>query len=461
MTRGRVGSGLALCAVLLVAGLLYGRSLHVATNYDEQVYLSSLDALVHGQALGRDVYASQPPGFYTLLRAVSLLPGDGVTALRVPFLLIALLGLGAAYAVGHRIAGLWGGLGGAAVLAITAPYPVQAASVQADTASVVLALCAFAVLLYARRNPGVAAAAGALAGAAVSVKLLALPIIVPFAVLLVGWRSWRLAGAVAIGAATVWAGLLIAYAGALPDLWQSVVTDHRLARELGPSLGDNVHRVLLHPIEWQTPAGLLVPIGLVCAVLLKRRIETLALFAWIAASAAFLVYQQPLFDHHMVLIATALAVTAGTGLGALVERTPEPARIAVVGIGALLLAAGIVQEERRLARQDGEPAAIRAVANELHSRTTPDELVGTDLPIIAYLADRRVPGQFVDTSYVRLGIGSLTDAEILSTLARDNIRAVAVGRTFADRPELERGLAARYPTKLERDGITLYLARRS
>ena len=71
-----------------------------------------------------------------------------------------------------------------------------------------------------------------------------------------------------------------------------------------------------------------------------------------------------------------------------------------------------------------------------------------------------MPGQFVDTSYVRLGIGSLTDAEILSTLAREHIRAVAVGRTFASRPALVRALAARYPTKHEHDGITVYLARR-
>ena len=64
----------------------------------------------------------------------------------------------------------------------------------------------------------------------------------------------------------------------------------------------------------------------------------------------------------------------------------------------------------------------------------PDELVGTDLPIVAYLADRRVPGQLVDTSFVRLGTGSLTDAEILEEL--DGVRAVVVGREFANRQAL-------------------------
>ena len=71
--RPRLVGALGLLAVLVFAGLLYGRSLHAAANYDEGVYLASLDALTHGQSLGDDVYASQPPGFYTLLRAASLL----------------------------------------------------------------------------------------------------------------------------------------------------------------------------------------------------------------------------------------------------------------------------------------------------------------------------------------------------------------------------------------------------
>ena len=82
--------------------------------------------------------------------------------------------------------------------------------------------------------------------------------------------------------------------------------------------------------------------------------------------------------------------------------------------------------------------------------------MGTDLPIVAYLADRRVPGQLVDTSFVRLGTGSLTDAEILEEL--EGVRAVVVGREFANRPALIRELAARYPEQVSQDGVTIYLA---
>ena len=157
--------------------------------------------------------------------------------------------------------------------------------------------------------------------------------------------------------------LLVGYAGALGELWESVVADHRDARDLGPSAADNIERVLLHPLDWRTPAGLLVPIGLVAAVLLLRRVELLALGAWIVTSAVFLVAQQPLLDHHFVLLAATLAVPAGAGLGAAVSRIPVPARYAVAGAAALALAIGFAQEERRLWRQDGDPPGVTWAGN--------------------------------------------------------------------------------------------------
>lgn len=455
---GRRRQVLAACALAVAAAVVYARSLDAPANYDEGVYLASLDALAHGQVLGEDVYASQPPGFYALLRAASLLPGDGVEAIRLVFLLVALAGLGAAYWIGARLSGAWGGLAAASLLAVTAPYPVQAARVQADTAAVVLALCAVALLFHAARSGWRHAGAGALTGAALSVKLLAAPVLAPIAVVLVARRSPRLALAVGAGAAAVWALLVAAHARALPELWRSVVADHTGARDLGPSLADNLERVLLHPLDWATPAGLVVPAGLACAALLLRRLEALALAAWIAAAAGFLVLQRPLLDHHLVLLAAVLAVTAGAGLGAAVGRVPRPARLALVGVAALALAAGLVQEGRRLDRLgSGELAAVRAAADELRRRTRPGELVAADLPIVPYLADRRVPGELVDVSFVRLGTGSLTDADILAALERGHVRAVVVGRLLAERPGLLRELAARYPDRVRVDGITLAL----
>ena len=148
--------------------------------------------------------------------------------------------------------------------------------------------------------------------------------------------------------------------------------------------------------------------------------------------------QQPLLDHHFVLLAATLSVPAGAGLGAAVTRISEPARYAVAGLAVIAIAVGFAQEERRLWRQDGDPPGVTWAADQLRNRTGPDDLVGTDLPIVAYLADRRLPGQLVDTSFVRLGTGSLTDAKILEEL--EGVRAVVVGRELANRPALIREL---------------------
>lgn len=455
-SRRWLPEALALAGLLAVAAFVYVRGLEAAANYDEGVYLASLDALRHGQALGTEVYASQPPGFYVLLQALSLLPGDGVEGIRVAFVLVALVGLVSSYAIGRRLAGAWGGLGAAGLLAVTAPWPVQTPRVQADTASVAIALAAVAVAFYAKQRPWRWAAVGALAGAAISVKLLAVSVLVPLAVLLVGQRSWRAVGAAVAGAAVVGATLLAVYGDALSELWDSVVADHRSARGLGPTYGDNIERVFLHPLDWRTPAGVLIPVGLVCAVWLLRRIELLAFGTWIAASALLLVVQQPLLDHHFVLLAATLAVPAGAGIGGAAERVPAPFRYAVVGVAGLALAVGFAQEERRIWRQDGDPAGVTWAADQLRRRIQPDERVGTDLPIVAYLADRRVPGQLVDSSFVRLGTGSLTDAEILEAL--EGVPAVVVGRLYAERPALLAALRKRYPRQVTNEGVTIFLA---
>jgi hypothetical protein len=201
----------------------------------------------------------------------------------------------------------------------------------------------------------------------------------------------------------------------------------------------------------------LVVIGLACAVVFLRRIESLALAAWIFVSAGFLILQQPLLDHHFVLLATALAVPAGAGLGAAVVSAGR-ARLVVAGALAVALALAVVQEQDRLADQEGEPPGVTWAVERLRTTTRADDLVGADLPIVPYLADRRVPGQLVDTSFVRLGIGSLTDREILDEIDSADVAAVVLGREFRSRPLLFRDLVARYPLQDSVDDVTVLVA---
>jgi 4-amino-4-deoxy-L-arabinose transferase-like glycosyltransferase len=129
----RLGPELGVVAALLAAaGFLFSRNLDTATNYDEGVYLASLDALEHGQTLGSEVFASQPPGFYLLLRIVGWLTPHSVHSARIGFLVVAVLGCGAAYALGRALGGLEGGIFAAGLLAILPPFPGEAMRVDAD-----------------------------------------------------------------------------------------------------------------------------------------------------------------------------------------------------------------------------------------------------------------------------------------------------------------------------------------
>jgi 4-amino-4-deoxy-L-arabinose transferase-like glycosyltransferase len=403
----------------------------------------------------------QPPGFYVLLQAFGFVFGTSVADVRVGFLLLALAGLAAAFVAGRAISGTLGGLAAAGLLAVAAPYPAQAAQIEADTVSTVLALAAIAFLVERRAGPWHAAASGALAAAAVSAKLLAVPVAAPLAVLLLARPTRGKLLAFAGGALAVAGALAIRYAYALGPLYDSVVVEHRNAQSLG-SFGDNVHRVLLHPLDWHTPAGLLIPLGIALAMVIAPGVETAALGAWIVASGAFLLYQRPLLDHHLVLLATALAVTAGAGFGAGLRRLPRPVLAAGATLLAAAVAAGFVQEHRRLARNAlPEPAEVRWAVNAVRTRTPPADLVATDLPIVPYLAGRRIPGELIDSSYGRLLSGTQTTEEILAVLRRRRVRAVLVGRNYRLKPDLIAALRARYPRHLENDGVTFYLAARS
>ena len=86
--------------------------------------------------------------------------------------------------------------------------------------------------------------------------------------------------------------------------------------------------------------------------------------------------------------------------------------------------------------------------------------MATDLPIVPYLAGRRIPGQLIDSSYGRLLSGTLTTAEILRVLQHERIRAVVVGRNYRKKPDLIAALRARYPRLASADGVTLFLASR-
>jgi hypothetical protein len=238
---------------------------------------------------------------------------------------------------------------------------------------------------------------------------------------------------------------LAAYAGVLGDLWRSVVSFHRDARSY-PSPESNGH-VLVHFLDFRTPSAWLVLVGLGATVIAWRR--AWPLWVWAAAAALFLLWQKPLFDHHLVLLCAALGVAAGVAAG----RLPTAA-VAVVLLG--LLVGGAQQFHRIGLRVAARPAEWSWAAERLRACPEP---VAADQQIVAFQAHRRVPGQLVDTSLVRLATKSLPPDRVLQVIDREGVRAVYAGRSFLEYPKILAGLEQRFGTPVRRGEARLYARR--
>ena len=440
--------------------LLFGRLVGSDTDYDEGVYLSSVDALEHGQRLGEDVFAPQPPVFYLLLRVISVAGADSVSGFQIGMVVLAVLTCLAAYLLGRAIAGPVAGLTAAALLTVAPPFPLFAHRVLADLPPLGIALVAFWLAWVARerRSLGIATAGGAVLALAVAVKPNAVLAVLPFLLLLLWERSgWgRMLVAALGGAAAVGAVLAFAYRDVLGELWESVVVYHRDARDT-PDVIDKWHELATF-LDWRTPFAWLVVAGLAASVLLARRWQTgavWALWGWAAISLAFLAYHHPLHYNHLLVLPVTLAVPAGIALGALAEQLPW--RNLALAALALFLVAGYVQQQRRVVLDDvPEQPELVAVARYLEREADPVDFVVSDQSIVPFLADRRVAGPLVDTAVLRFETGSLTNAEVMRTLESWKVRAVVAGRAFAARPQLLQALERRYGPPRRVAGIPVY-----
>jgi 4-amino-4-deoxy-L-arabinose transferase-like glycosyltransferase len=456
----------ALAAVLVAAAavLVYTHALGTRTNYDEGVYLASLDAMRRGQALGTDIYTSQPPVFYWLLRVLAAPFGSSISGIRVGFALLAVTGVAAALVLGWRLYGPPAGVAGAALVAIGPPYPSVAPTVSADVPAVVLGLVSLVLVTSALPRGASrlwAGAAGALLALAVLTKLLAFPFVVPFVALtLAAKAARRVLPAAILGAVLAASVVVAANAAALGDVWREVVTDHTDARGLGSFSGnvDQIRRFL----ELRTPFGWLVPLGFLAFVLSRRAHRTWPLWTFVPAAAGFLLLVRPLADHHLVLLSVACAIAAGPSLALAIGGLPRPVEVGATTVLVLFVAAGIYQEQRRLHRNDApEPAEVMWAVEAVERTTSRNALVVTDQPIVVFRAQRGTAGPLVDISNTRVTGGTLTAADVTDEIRRSRPDAVLVDRMLRFLPEVVAWLDRRYPERVRCGTATLYLSSRA
>jgi 4-amino-4-deoxy-L-arabinose transferase-like glycosyltransferase len=449
----------ALALVVALAAYVYTRDLHTYPNFDEGNYLGSLDALRHGQALGRDVFLDQPPGWYLLLVAVSYPFGNSVSGVRTGLMAVTLIAILAAYVCGRLAGGPIAGLVAASVMAVARPLPGFAGLVESEPASAALAVAAIALAVYAyhrRFRPWAAFAAGVVLAASTAVKLpgatAALPIAALAALCGSGPLLRRLLLPVA-GAAAVVAALVLAYRNVLPQIWHGVFVAH--TRILGSrTAASNLHRASTF-VDPRTPFGCLVIGGALASLVVAARGRDRRLLAslwlWSVAGYGFVLAMHPLSDHHLVFLAVSLALPAGVGLGLLATH----AGLGRVAAAVLLLAvaaffaAGVVKDRNEIVGANApEPPEIRWAVSQLRTHTPPGRLVVSDLPIVPYLARRQMPGQLIDTSIARIALEDLPPRGVLRLIDQTHPDAAIIGRMFQTKPAIVAGIRSRYATRL-------------
>ncbi len=166
------------------------------------------------------------------------------------------------------------------------------------------------------------------------------------------------------------------------------------------------------------------------------------LWLWSAASVVFLVWHRPLWEHDVVILTAGLAVAAGVGIATL-PVDGRALKTAVVAACVVVIAATIAL---RLQSTSGsvDPGLERAAA-VIRARTPSGSEVASDLPIIPFLANRRQPGQLVDTSSTRIGSGWLSAQRIIRVISRSRVSAVVIGHNLALIRQVVRGVRARFP----------------
>lgn len=519
---------LAVVAVLALALRLWPLG-GAPTDYDEGVYWQSLRNLAEGHALYTQIFSSQPPGFLIGVYPFYALLGQTLAAARFGVVVYSLIGLAAMYMAGRLLGGRWVGLAACALLAFDPTYVKESHTLQAEAPAIAFAVLCVALAIAAGKKAAtgrrhewragmLAAASGAALALGMLIKLFDLVALVPAMLYLLapvypafrleGWRvrlrgrSELLAGLRAslpsLGLFAV--GFLLATALMLApfiarwDVFYAQVFSFHLAAEhaVNPGLLYNLQLIFT---AWEMlPLALLTLVGVVAAVRHGRVATILTPTLWLVASFILLLDQQPLFDHHRVLLSPALALTAACALPLLFAARASRAKHARLGelrpdaaierandagtsrastgrpyhtaaqyalaalLAVLLLGSGMSAIDDRVAAKPPMASQSRA-ARALEGLTVSGDVVASDDQYVAALAGRTVPPELVDTSLVRIKTGDLSAARLEALLTHDDVRVILFfsGR-FALIPGFEDWVRANYTQVLDLgDGRALFV----
>lgn len=505
----RVALGLAVLAFALRLWPLGTFSI----EFDEGVYWQSLRALAAGHPLFTSVFSSQPPAFLLSILPFYSLFGSTLGAARFGVALYSMVGVVSFYAIGRALCGRWAGLLAGALLAFDPLYLTESHTLQAEAPALAWLALAVVLAVYAprandsRRARVLAFGAGVFLALGILTKLFDVIGLVPV-VCYLGQPWWSaalgddgrlrvpppmllrqrlaevrsVAVAAILGGGVVTAFVLLPFVGRWGTLWSQVVTYHLTAgATVNQGLGYNL-RLLATTLS----GDLLLPVAALAILLLAitghvRDWPLLPPALWALAAFAFLVRQQPLLVHDITLITPPLALFAALALGLAWRVVTEPAgaeaprlaiprrqslsrasfhavfgrlgvfRVAVLALAGLAVTCGVVfSVNADVTAARFFPAAEVEMALALDATTPSRDVVVTDDPYAAALANRSVPPQLVDPSSVRIQSGYLTASQLERIITQDDTRTILFGTgRFTQIPGFQQWVSAHFQQAID------------
>ncbi len=487
---GWVALGAGVLALVLALQTLQGQ----ISDYDEGVYWQSLRAMADGHPLFSSVFSSQPPLFLLSVYPFYMIFGQSLSAARLALIVFSLAGIAGTYVAGRALG--HGAIGAVAclLLALDPLYEHGAHTLQAELPSVALQIWAVACAVLAMRASGrrrtwLVVGSGVLLGCALLIKLFAIAALVPIVLYLsvplarrwldkggnlrwpprsevwdglrqiaptLGWLAAGLFGAIVV--------ILLPYIGQLGTVYDQVVRFHLAAAQAdSQSSRDNLQLI----VETLWDARLVfIAVPAIIVVVWRRMWVSAPLILWALVAFITLLRQQPLLEHHIVLLSPALALVTGCGVYAVWQASTEPSRqrlaqtVTLVVLVVMCITGLAFNWSQNVAANASLPARTLSMALALQGVSAPDEVVLSDDQYAAALANRDVPPQLVDTSAVRITSGYLMASQLEDYITRNRIHVIlfASGR-FDLLPGFRDWVAARYTlvTTFDQNGALFLL----
>jgi 4-amino-4-deoxy-L-arabinose transferase-like glycosyltransferase len=394
--------------------------------FDDGVFASSALAMRAGELPFRDVFSSQGPVFLPLLWVADLLGLRTMDAPRLLSLAAGVLVTIAVYSCARRITTRGNALLAAGLVTTSGSILWVTVPVNADGPSLALSVLAVAIALRYRDEPHLRTAVGMglAAGAAVSIKALAVPaVLVAGLVVLLSHRRVRDAAASAGIAVAVY--VVAALPFGIGRVWEQSYTYHSEARQVNTHTGA-ASKVL--DTLWDRDLLVLVALALAAIaylvrLVLRRRagrpgddamaVVVVGLLVWVVLVFALLVWEPAMWRAHIAHLVPPLALLAA------LRPAPWPV-LAVVG---LVAAPFFVSNNRAILWPDGYTGHEAALVRHLE-RLPSDALVISDDPGWVWRSGHRPPGALADTSYQRIDDHQITERSLVKAAAAPDVCGV-------------------------------------